>query len=144
MPYITQKARQELANKGRKPDALGELNYEITLAVKDYLDRVGHRYANYAGVIGVLETIILEYYRRVVVPYEQEKIRENGDIFKMPSELEKQTQTTGTINIERLKNIYTRLNMAYDRFEYLGGSFKPFYDGIIELANFIKELVGLK
>jgi len=144
MPYITQDARKELDNNERKPDALGELNYEITMLIKDYLDRQGHGYRNYAGVIGMLETIILEYYRRVVVPYEQEKIRENGDIFKMPSGLEKQTQTTGTINIERLKNIYTRLNIAYDQFEYLGGSFKPFYDGIIELANFIKELAGLK
>ena len=81
MPYITQDARKELDNKERKPDALGELNYEITLLVKDYLDRQGHRYANYAGVIGVLETIILELYRRVVIPYEEKKISENGDVF---------------------------------------------------------------
>ena len=81
MPYITQDARKELNNNKRKPDTLGELNYEITMLIKDYLDRQGHRYANYAGVIGVLETIILEYYRRVVVSYEQKKIEENGDVF---------------------------------------------------------------
>ena len=81
MPYITQQARRELKNKERDSWTLGELNYEITLVVKDYLDRVGHRYANYAGVIGVLETIILELYRRVVVPYEKKKISENGDVF---------------------------------------------------------------
>jgi len=80
MPYIIQKARQELAD-GCKPDNLSELNYAITLLVKDYLDRQGHRYMHYAGVIGVLETIILELYRRVVAPYEDEKKEENGDVY---------------------------------------------------------------
>jgi len=81
MPYITQDARKELDNNERKPDALGELNYEITLMIKDYLNRQGDNYTRYAGVIGVLETIILELYRRVIVPYEEKKISENGDIF---------------------------------------------------------------
>jgi len=81
MPYITQEARKKLEDNGNKPENLGELNYVITLLVKDYLDRQGHRYTNYVGVIGVLETIILELYRRVVAPYEEEKIKENGDVF---------------------------------------------------------------
>jgi len=81
MPYIKQQTRQELKNRAREPWTLGELNYKITLMIKDYLDGEGHRYATYAGVIGVLETIILELYRRVVVPYEEKKISENGDVF---------------------------------------------------------------
>jgi len=76
-----QDTRKELDNNECKPDTLGELNYKITMLIKDYLDRRGHEYRNYAGVIGVLETVILEYYRRVVVPYEQKKIEENGDVF---------------------------------------------------------------
>ena len=81
MPYITQQARRELKNKERDSWTLGELNYEITLVIKDYLNRQGDNYTRYAGVIGVLETIILELYRRVVVPYEEKKISENGDVF---------------------------------------------------------------
>jgi len=81
MPYITQEARKKLEDNGNKPENLGELNYVITLLIKDYLDKQGRRYMHYAGVIGVLETIILELYRRAVAPYEDQKISENGDVY---------------------------------------------------------------
>ena len=81
MPYITQDVRKELDNNERKPDALGELSYEITMLIKDYLDRRGHGYRNYVGVIGVLESVKLEIYRRLIAPYEDRKKEENGDVF---------------------------------------------------------------
>ncbi|HOK39385.1 MAG TPA: hypothetical protein PLC87_12045 [Bacteroidales bacterium] len=31
-------------------------------------------------IIGVLESVKQEFYRRVVAPYEEEKIKENGDV----------------------------------------------------------------
>jgi hypothetical protein len=37
-------------------------------------------YKKIAVITGVLENIKQEYYRRIAVPYEDEKIVENGDI----------------------------------------------------------------
>jgi len=33
-------------------------------------------------VIGALEACKLEFYRRAVVPYEDKKIKENGDVYE--------------------------------------------------------------
>ena len=59
----------------------GELNYAITMLCKDYLDNAGHSYTMYNEVIGVLECAKLELYRRLAAPYEDEKIKENGDVY---------------------------------------------------------------
>lgn len=55
----------------------GTLNYVITRLFKG-LYRRRYKYMNRA--IGVLECAKLEYYRRVMAPYEDEKIEENGDV----------------------------------------------------------------
>jgi hypothetical protein len=39
------------------------------------------RYRNFVRVVGNLVLAVLEYYRRVGVPYEDSKIAEHGDIF---------------------------------------------------------------
>jgi hypothetical protein len=60
----------------------GYLNYAITTLVQGYLARkpkVG--YAELNEVIGVLEAAKLEFYRRRVAPYEDGKIKENGDVY---------------------------------------------------------------
>lgn len=59
----------------------GTLNYQITSLCKDYWDDVGHRYQTINDIIGALEGAKLEFYRRVAVPYEDQKIKENGDVF---------------------------------------------------------------
>jgi hypothetical protein len=38
------------------------------------------KYFNYNRAVGVLECIKLEFYRRMVGPYEDTKIRESGDV----------------------------------------------------------------
>lgn len=76
MPYISKAARQ----LARRPATAGELNYILTRQVDSYL---GHEY-NYDRlneVIGVLECAKLELYRRIVAPYEDVKIAENGDVY---------------------------------------------------------------
>ena len=86
MPYITQKARDAINKYGdeviNKP---GELNYKITLMILDYLDRLRHNrkvgYAEYNEVLGVLECVKQELYRRLITPYEDKKREENGDVF---------------------------------------------------------------
>ncbi len=58
----------------------GNLNYTITKIINAWL---GHtpNYAKYNEVIGVLECAKLELYRRKVSEYEDDKCRENGDVY---------------------------------------------------------------
>jgi len=85
MPYINKPVRAILQQSlGQLSDNIatdGELNYAITILCKRYLGDDPH-YRNYNAVVGVLECAKHEFYRRAVVPYEEEKIAENGDIFQ--------------------------------------------------------------
>ena len=81
MPYIERPARERLEAGGR-PESAGELNYAITRIVDQYLvDKGGVRYAHLNEVVGALECAKLEVYRRLAAPYEDEKIREAGDVY---------------------------------------------------------------
>ena len=55
----------------------GELNYVITKILKEAYPL---RYFNLNRAMGVLECAKLEFYRRVVAPYEDTKIDESGDV----------------------------------------------------------------
>ncbi len=55
----------------------GELNYQITALLNNYLDLHGASYSVYNDCLGALEGAKLEFYRRVVVPYEDEKREAN-------------------------------------------------------------------
>lgn len=85
MPYITRSRRAELfefdANEKHYPQTSGELNYEITELLINYLDSLGKSYASINDCVGALECAKAEFYRRVVVPYEECKIMENGDVY---------------------------------------------------------------
>lgn len=94
MPYIPTIRRAAILNPIEDTIQLkeihtpGELNYAIQLLALSYLDHLtldlgsGHAgYTELNDVIGVLEAAKLEFYRRLVVPFEDEKIRVNGDIF---------------------------------------------------------------
>jgi hypothetical protein len=81
MPYIKQKAREELLlNPARAIANPGELNFIFTHVINDYLSHNGRSYEDYNDVIGALECCKLELYRRRVAPYEDLKIKENGDV----------------------------------------------------------------
>lgn len=80
MPYITMQRRQELTDPEKWPQNAGELNYLFTLLCKGYFIRKGD-YQAINDVLGALEACKLEFYRRVVVPYEDQKIKENGDVY---------------------------------------------------------------
>ena len=61
----------------------GTLNYIITRLCdywcRDYAGEAN--YEKYNTVIGVLECVKQELYRRQIAPYEDEKCKENGDVY---------------------------------------------------------------
>lgn len=81
MPYIKQTSREafeELIQSVPIFDTSGDLNYFITNVL---LMQHPERYADFNNLIGVLECVKLEFYRRAVAAYEDEKIKENGDVY---------------------------------------------------------------
>lgn len=81
MPYITEDARDSLAVTNC-PGTAGELNYMFTMFALDYLDRKHETYQTINDIIGALECCKQEFYRRIAAPYEELKIRSNGDVYK--------------------------------------------------------------
>ncbi len=80
MPYVTQERRRTL-NAGGTIETAGDLNYVLTSVVFDWLMQRSENYDNYNTVIGVLESMKLEIYRRTVSVYEDLKRDQNGDVF---------------------------------------------------------------
>lgn len=79
MPYIDRESKSSLSFlDARTP---GELNYMITKEIIKYVDTRGLSYQTFNDVIGALESAKLEFYRRAVAPYEDIKIKENGDVY---------------------------------------------------------------
>ena len=97
MPYVNPKARarvdpairllvkslvnsQWLGDMPTGSEMAGPLNYAITRLLLDTLANT-NRYSRYALIIGVLETLKMEMYRRLIAPYEDVKAEENGDVY---------------------------------------------------------------
>jgi hypothetical protein len=94
MPYINEKSRKvldryiddlaDVITNHRELDnehvmvVLGDLNYCISRLVGVVTGDTS--YSKVAMITGVLENVKQEFYRRVAVPYEEEKIVMNGDI----------------------------------------------------------------
>jgi len=82
MPYILPKDRTELLanNEYRYPESAGELNFLFTKLIDLYLG-VNKNYQAINDCLGALEGAKLELYRRVAAPYEDKKIKANGDVY---------------------------------------------------------------
>jgi len=59
----------------------GELNYLITRLCITFMNDNGKNYQNINNVVGALEGAKIEFYRRYAAPYEDTKIKENGDVY---------------------------------------------------------------
>lgn len=90
MPYIKPEDRAKFllyADHGAvgiklSATTAGELQYCIARLVHAYLARKGaYRYQDLNDVMGALDGASKEFYRRVVAPYEDDKMRENGDVY---------------------------------------------------------------
>ena len=79
MPYIPFERRTALL-KCPAPDNAGELNYSIFRLCQKYLSDHSTNYKTLNEIIGVLECCKQEFYRRVLVAYEERKKEENGDL----------------------------------------------------------------
>lgn len=104
MPYIDSAAKQRI-DRGAAPITVGELTYVIDAAMIDFVKRSvpggtlffnegvplhdldGLRYAHLAEVMAAVENAKLEFYRRVVAPFEDQKIKDNGDVFVVEKEI---------------------------------------------------------
>lgn len=78
MPYIKAKDK---ARALHSPETSGELNFQLTQVVQDYVHRNGLTYQTLNDVVGALEGAKAEFQRRVVAPYEDIKIATNGDVY---------------------------------------------------------------
>ena len=81
MPYIKPDQRARVDTYG--PATPGELNYAITRLISRYMPQMRQHlsYEALNEVLGALEGAKLEFVRRVVVPYEDRKRAENGDVY---------------------------------------------------------------
>jgi len=95
MPYIKQDIRNAIDDQildllatlkvySNSNDALcGNLNYIIFKIIKELTSKnnCGEKsYARFNAILGALECCKLEIYRRMISPYEDSKIIENGDV----------------------------------------------------------------
>jgi hypothetical protein len=81
MPYIKPQDRAAILLNETNIEDAGELNFFITTLINYYIDKNTKCYTTLNEVIGVLECAKLELYRRIVGPYEDIKIQENGDVY---------------------------------------------------------------
>lgn len=88
MPYILPDDREKLkaatdaiASVIDETTSAGDLNYMISLMARAYIDAKGLRYEHLNAVVGALDSCKAEFQRRVVAPYEDKKIGENGDVY---------------------------------------------------------------
>jgi hypothetical protein len=92
MPYIPQHEREVLDSHiealadavkeraaERNGDFEGMLNYAVTRLVLSIIPE--RRYKFIAAVIGVLENVKEEFYRRFAAPYEDEQREKAGDVY---------------------------------------------------------------
>ena len=86
MPYIEKEKRERLDGLIKnvvselEPLSSGEKNYFLSSVMWGLFNNIHRTYSNANNIIGLLECVKLEFYRRKVAELEDEKMIENGDI----------------------------------------------------------------
>jgi hypothetical protein len=83
MPYIMKKLRPRV-RVGGIPRDVGELNFAITVLLNSYLLGQSLSYGTINDILGAVEGAKQEFYRRIAIPYEDLKIKQNGDVYDYP------------------------------------------------------------
>lgn len=90
MPYIVEKDRlhfhkllEEFDRVSKSKDiTAGDMNYLISSMFYRFSNGCNKvSYSKYNEIIGILECAKMEFYRRIITSYEDEKIASNGDVF---------------------------------------------------------------
>ena len=82
MPYIPPETRVYVAPLiSAAAKHSGELNFQLTVVVRAYLNAHGLSYQTCNDIVGALDNAKDEFRRRVQHPYEDTKIAENGDVY---------------------------------------------------------------
>jgi len=92
MPYINQEDRFNIhltKEQGNDFEAIvvdeletaGDLQYAMAVLFKSYIERKGLRYQQCNDIMGALAGAQMEFYRKVVGPYESKKESENGGVY---------------------------------------------------------------
>ena len=88
MPYITSNQKAKLVyysydgSDSAVADDAGELTYLLTLPAIAYKNRHGVKFHVLCTIMGAFICAAFEFYRRVIAQYEDQKIVENGDVYK--------------------------------------------------------------
>ena|SRR5208282_4964699 len=85
MPYVAPEIAEELLD-GRIPENVGELTYCVTSQLAMFLDQKWSNtdelhYEDLAQCLAALEGARADFIDRVLKPYEQKKMEENGDVW---------------------------------------------------------------
>ena len=118
MPYIKQEDRDKLEgtfdDREWFANSAGDLNYQFTQLINKYIETEGLRYQQINDIVGALEGAKAEFYRRVVVPYEDKKIEENGDVYTCGvKKIDKKVQLfNGSVTTDKLTAL---VEQGYDR-----------------------------
>lgn len=83
MPYLLKEDRDNLDIRGLKARKGGELNYQISKLLNDFVVMKGLSYSTINEAMGAIESAKLEFYRRVAAPYEDKKCIENGEVYTL-------------------------------------------------------------
>jgi hypothetical protein len=92
MPYLKKQDKNKFNKiitqvKKQPPQTAGEINYLVTEIIHLYLASKGLNYQHINDIVGALDGAKVEFQRRIVGPYEDLKIQENGDVGRLLVEL---------------------------------------------------------
>ena len=91
MPYINKEDRRRIEEAmqddcnlieelASRITCAGDFNYVVTRLLHECINNWGMNYDTLNELVGAMECCKLEFVRRVVSPYEDKKIEENGDV----------------------------------------------------------------
>jgi hypothetical protein len=89
MPYIKPERRLEIVKQWKtgldieieEIEFVGELNFAITVLCREFMKKNGKSYKTINDIVGVLECVKQEFYRKIAAPYEEDKEMENGSVY---------------------------------------------------------------
>ncbi len=82
MPYIDQEKRKQILSGQAICRTKGELNFCLSTLMLLYVKTLGISYQNISDAISAATDAAEEMRRRLLNPYEDEKIKEHGDIYE--------------------------------------------------------------